>query len=134
MQLYIKEKIPSGPYKLLKQLQDLLVFFFYSHIYCLLYRFPPLSYSSGLLSTWKSSHIVPISKSSPPSAFPSDFHSISLFFSLVSKFLEKLVHSILLNFCFQQARSYLSHAIHFSSLSLNNLCPPVLHPFCPCAC
>ena len=61
-----------------------------------------LSISSGLFPlTWKSSHIVPIPKSSPPSTSPSDFCPISLL-SLVSKLLEKHVHSILLDFCFQQ--------------------------------
>ena len=49
-----------------------------------------LSISSGLFPlTWKSSHIVPIPKSSPPSMSPSDFHPISLL-SLVSKLLEKM--------------------------------------------
>ena len=60
-----------------------------------------LSISSGLFPlTWKSSHIVPIPKSSPLSTSPSDFRPISLL-SLVSKLLEKHVHTILLDFCFQ---------------------------------
>ena len=45
--------------------------------------------------------VVPIPKCSPPSSSPSNFRPISLL-SLVSKLLEKHVHSILLDFCFSQ--------------------------------
>ena len=50
---------------------------------------------------WKTSNIVPIPKCSPPSSSSSNFCPISLL-SLVSKLLEKHVHSILLDFCFNQ--------------------------------
>ena len=53
------------------------------------------------LYEWNTSNIVLIPKCSPPSSSLSNFRPISLL-SLVSKLLEKHVHSILLDFCFNQ--------------------------------
>ena len=58
-----------------------------------------LSISTGLVPfDWKSSFIVPIPKSSPPSNSPSNYRPISLL-CLISKLLEKHIHSILSDFC-----------------------------------
>ena len=58
-----------------------------------------LSISFGLVPhEWKSSFVVPIPKSSPSSSFASTYRSISLL-SLISKLLEKHMHSILYDFC-----------------------------------
>ena len=62
---------------------------------------------------WKSSIIVPIPKTSPPSASPSDYRPIS-FLSIVSKLLEKLIANILLDHLFT-----------------NNLIPPNHFGFLP---
>ena len=60
-----------------------------------------LSIKSHLFpQSWKFSHIIPIPKCSPPSPSPSNFCPISLL-SLVSKLLEKHIHSILLKHCYQ---------------------------------
>ena len=58
-----------------------------------------LSISSGLVPLdWKFSSVVPIPKSSPTSSSPSKYRPISLL-SLVSKLLEKHIHSLLYDFC-----------------------------------
>ena len=58
-----------------------------------------LSISSGLVPLdWKFSSVVPIPKSSPTSSSPSNYRPISLL-SLVSKLLEKHIHSLLYDFC-----------------------------------
>ena len=58
-----------------------------------------LSISTGLVPLgWKSSFIVPVPKSSPPSDSPSNYRPISLL-CLISKLLEKHIHSILSDFC-----------------------------------
>ena len=56
----------------------------------------PLAWYPGL--DWKSSFIVPVPKSSPPSDSPSNYRPISLLY-LISKLLEKHIHSILSDFC-----------------------------------
>ena len=58
-----------------------------------------LSISSGLVPLeWKSSFVVPIPKSSPASSSDSNYRPISLL-NLISKFVEKHMHSILYDFC-----------------------------------
>ena len=58
-----------------------------------------LSLSSGHVpSDWKNSFIVPIPKSSSNTSDPSNYRPISLL-SVISKILEKHVHSILYSFC-----------------------------------
>ena len=58
-----------------------------------------LSISSGLVPLdWKSSFVVPIPKSAPTSSSPSNYRPISLL-SLVSKLLEKHIHTLLYDFC-----------------------------------
>ena len=58
-----------------------------------------LSISTGLVPLeWKSSFIVPIPKTSPASSSPSNYRPISLL-CLVSKLLEKHIHSFLSDFC-----------------------------------
>ena len=58
-----------------------------------------LSISSGLVPLdWKFSSVVPIPKSSPTSSSLSNYRQISLL-SLVSKLLEKHIHSLLYDFC-----------------------------------
>ena len=58
-----------------------------------------LSISTGLVPLdWKSSLVVPIPKISPASSSPSDYRPISLL-SLISKMLEKHIHTILSDFC-----------------------------------
>lgn len=58
-----------------------------------------LSLSLGRVpSDWKNSFIVPIPKSSSNTSDPSNYRPISLL-SVVSKILEKHVHSILYRFC-----------------------------------
>ena len=56
----------------------------------------PLAWYPGL--DLKSSFIVPVPKSSPPSDSPSNYRPISLL-CLISKLLEKHIHSILSDFC-----------------------------------
>ena len=59
----------------------------------------PKSISTGLVPLdWKSSFIVPIPKLSPPSNSSSNYRPISLL-CLISKLLEKHIHSILSDFC-----------------------------------
>ena len=58
-----------------------------------------LSISSGLVPLeWKSSFVVPSPKSSPASSSASNYRPISLL-NLISKLLEKHMHSILYDFC-----------------------------------
>ena len=58
-----------------------------------------LSISSGLVPLdWKSSSVVPIPKSAPTASSPSNYRPISLL-SLVSKLLEKHIHTLLYDFC-----------------------------------
>ena len=54
-----------------------------------------LSISTGRFpSYWKSSFVVPVPKTKPPSISPADYRPISLL-SVVSKLLERHVHSLL---------------------------------------
>ena len=64
-----------------------------------LYHIFNLSISSGLVPLdWKSSFVVPIPKSAPTSSSPSNYRPISLL-SLISKLLEKHIHTLLYDFC-----------------------------------
>ena len=85
-----------------------------------------LSLTHGHIPTeWKSSFVIPIPKVPNPNS-PAEFRPISLL-SIISKLLEKHIHSILYNHCFE--RNLIS-PFQFGFLparSINFYCSPVCH-------
>ena len=70
--------------------------------YPLSFIFNQLVSTGSFPSSWKHSIIVPIPKSSPPSAAPSDYGPISML-SIVSKLLEKHIANILVDFLYSNS-------------------------------
>ena len=83
-----------------------------------------LSLSLGLVPLdWKTSSVIPIPKTSPPSNSPNNFRPISLL-SIISKLLEKHIHSILLHFSLSHN---LLSPLHFGFLPNRSTTTALIH-------